>query len=119
MANQSLRDQILSADDTQHELVEVPQWGVTVEVRGMSGKARAQFLANYTDDSGRVQWDRLYPSLLVHAVFDPETGEQVFQPEDGDAINLKSGSALEIVSNVALRLSGLNQDQQKEAGKDS
>jgi hypothetical protein len=52
-------------------------------------------------------------------VFDPESGEQVFLPEDNDAINLKSGSALEVVANVSLRLSGLNQNEQKEAGKDS
>ncbi|CAB5220403.1 hypothetical protein UFOVP238_45 [uncultured Caudovirales phage] len=116
MASKTLREQILGAEDTQSELVEVPQWGVTVEVRGMSGKSRAQFLANYTDEVGRVQWDRLYPNLLIHTVFDPETSEQVFLAEDSDAINLKSGSALEIVANVSLRLSGLNQEQQKEAG---
>ena len=119
MASNSLREKILSSDDTQTELVDVPEWGVTLEVRGMSGKARAQFLANYTDEFGRVQWDKLYPNLLIHSVFDPETGEQVFLPEDNDAINLKSGSALEVVANVSLRLSGLNQNEQKEAGKDS
>lgn len=115
----NLRQLILDADDTQSETVNVPQWGVDLEVRGMSGKARARFLSSYTDENGNVQWDSLYPSLLIQTVYDPETGERVFQTEDADAINLKSGEALETVAQVSLRLSGLDQNQGKEAGKDS
>ena len=119
MAIKSLREQILASDDTQSETVEVPQWGVSVEVRGMSGKARATYLANYTDDNGRVQWEALYPTLLIQSVFDPDTGEKVFQDADAEAINMKSGEALETVAQVALRLSGMDREQQQEAGKDS
>ena len=31
-----LRDKILAANDVESELVEVPEWGVSVEVRSMS-----------------------------------------------------------------------------------
>lgn len=117
----SLRDIILAADDTVSEVVEVPQWGdVKIEVRGMTGKDRASFLSSYTDpDTGRVNWDRLYPSLITSTAFDPETGERVFQPEDAEAINAKSGAALEKVAQVALRLSGMQQSDEDAAGKRS
>ena len=117
----NLRDIILSADDTTSEVVEVPQWGdVKIEVRGMTGRDRAAFLSSYTDpDTGRVNWSMLYPSLITASAFDPDTGERIFNDEDGDAINGKSGAALEKVAQVALRLSGMQQEDEDKVGKSS
>lgn len=115
----SLRDQILAADDIESEIVPVPQWSVEVEVRGMSGTARATFLQSYTNEDGSVNWSALYPSLLIATVHDPATGERVFQDGDEDVINAKSGAALEKVAKVALRLSGMEQNAEEEAGKSS
>lgn len=116
----SLRDIILAADDASTELVEVPQWGVTIEVRGMSGRDRAAFLSSYTDpETGRVNWGMLYPSLITATAFDPDNGERIFDDGDADAINGKSGAALERVAQVALRLSGMQQEDEDKAGKSS
>ncbi len=115
----SLRDRILAAEDIQIEQVEVPEWGVTVEVRGMDGAARARYMEMFRDDDGRINYVALYPTAIIECVFDPGTGVRVFQEGDEAAINTKSGKALERVAGVVMRLSGMNEEAEKEAGNDS
>lgn len=104
----SLRDQILACKDIQSELVEVPQWGVTVEVKGMTGRQRAILLQDVMGPRGNVDLQKLYPQLVVFSAFDPETSEPVFLPGDIDAVAEKAGGALEVIAQVAMRLSGLD-----------
>lgn len=115
-----LRDKILAAEDIESEVVPVPQWDAKIEVRALDGRARARFFTQYINpETGDMDYERMYPSLLIQTCFDPETGEKVFTDDDHDALNAKSGAALETVAKVALRLSGLGKDAVKEAGKDS
>lgn len=104
----SLRDQILACKDIQSEVVEVPQWGATVEVRGMTGRQRALVLKESVDARGNVDLQKLYPHLVIVSCYDPETGEPVFLAGDFDAVAEKSGAALEVIAQVAMRLSGFN-----------
>lgn len=115
----SLRELIFAADDTESEIVTVPQWGVDIEVRSMTGKERAAFLESFTDEDGQVRWDALYPSLIIATSYDPETGEKVFHPDDHDALNSKSGAALEKVAQAGMRLSGMSEKAEESAGKSS
>jgi len=66
------------------------------------------------DPKGKMDLQKLYPRLVVLSTYDPETGQPVFKEGDQDAVNEKSGAALEIIAQVAMRLSGLNPE---EAGK--
>lgn len=103
-----LRKSILENEDIQQEIVAVPEWGGTkLEVRGMNGKDRASFLRRSTDSEGNIAYENFYPELLIATLFDPESGEKVFEPADRDALNQKSGAALERLAIVAQRLSGL------------
>jgi hypothetical protein len=103
-----LKKSILDADDIQSEIVEVPEWNVKVEVRGMNGRDRANFLKRSTNPvDGTLDYDKFYPELLIGTLFDPETGEKVFEGPDRDSLNTKSGKALERLATVAQRLSGL------------
>lgn len=111
----SLRDRILTAQDTTHELVDIPEWGVQVEVRSMSGAARAAIVQ--TGVSGQVDMARLMPEIIVMCTFDPETGEQVFTADDKALVMDKNGSALEKIMTVAMRLSGFTQNAVDDAGK--
>lgn len=115
----SLRERILAAQDQKSELVEVPEWGVTVEVRSLSGKQRAHVLQTAVDRKGNTDLEKLYPALLVETVFDPEDGERVFRAEDRDAINARNSGALERVAQVAMRLSGIDAGAQERAEKNS
>ncbi len=115
----SLKDQILAADDTTSEKVEVSEWGVTVEVRTMSGAARATILQSAVEDDGKVDLQKVYPDIIIGCTFDPETGERVFSPSDREILMQKSGAALDKVATVAMRLSGFTADAVDKAGKDS
>jgi len=110
-----LRDKILAAKDIQDEVVDVPEWGVKLLVRGLTGRQRARLLQNAVDANGNVDLERIYPELVIYSVYDPETGEQVFKPADRDALADKSGAALERIAQVAMRLSGLSANAVKEA----
>lgn len=117
MAN--LRDRILSASDIRRESVRVPEWDVDVEVRGLTGSQRARLMKNGFDARGGVDFERLYPELIIASTFDPETGQQVFSEADRDSLNGKSGAALEKVAQAAMRLSGLNPEAPEAAEKNS
>ena len=71
----SLRDRIIAADDIGKRLVEVPEWGVTVEVRTISAGQRSQMLKSAQDGGGGVDVDKLYPMLLIATCFDPDEDE--------------------------------------------
>ncbi|WLD92642.1 hypothetical protein [Alkalihalobacillus sp. AL-G] len=106
MAN--LRDQILNKKDIDSELVTIPEWDAEVDVRGLSGSARNRILSKAIDKKGNVDLDSIYPDLIIASTYDRNTGERIFGREDRDAINAKSGKALERITRVAMRLSGLD-----------
>lgn len=110
-----LRKRILETADIQSEMVEIPEWGVKVEVRGLTAAERAKLLQRAADPSGQLRLDRWFADLTIASTFDPETGERVFDPADRDALNSKSGSAVSKIVDVATRLSGLSEDSVEEA----
>ncbi len=103
-----LRDKVFLAQDIAKELVSVPEWGVEIEVRTMTALERSALLGAAYDENGRPDLTRIYPELLIAACYDPQSGEKVFEPADRDALNGKSGAALERVAQVAVRLAGLS-----------
>jgi hypothetical protein len=115
----SIRDRILTSDDIPSELVEVPLWGVTLEVRGMTGSDRATMLKAAMTPEGGVDLQAFYPEIVIACSYDPETGERVFVASDRDSIMAKSGKAIDAVATVGLRLSGMTEDTKKDLGKDS
>jgi hypothetical protein len=103
-----LRKTIFEADDIESEIVEIPQWGVKIEVRGMTSKERAKLLKS-TSVNGEVDFDRWFPDLIIATAHDPETGEKVFEAADRDMLNTKSGAAITRLAETASRLSGLGE----------
>lgn len=114
----SLRDRIIAVDDSQREIVMIPEWGFEVEIRGMSGASRASMTQDTADNNGNVNFNKMMPNLIVGSIYDPETGEQVFDDADASTVMAKSGSALDRIMTVAMRLSGFGADAIEEAGKD-
>jgi hypothetical protein len=118
----SKRDFIAQFDDTQRELVTIPEWGnVILEVRGMSGIERAHYIQvmqnlGEEEDGGITQ---LYPALLIHTVYDPDNGARVFNEGDEDMLNSKAGVVLERLAQLSIKLSGMASGQEDEAGKAS
>jgi hypothetical protein len=115
----SLRDRIIAVDDTQKEIVKIDEWGVEVEIRGMSGAARASISQDAAENNGNINFLKMMPELVVQCCFDPETGEQVFDSKDKELVMGKSGAALDRIVNIAMRLSGFADKAIDHAGKDS
>jgi hypothetical protein len=115
-----LRDVILATDDITIEEIEVPQWQVTVGVKTMSGYRRAQMMKRASDpETGIVDFEHLYPEIVIACCVDPETHEPLFRENDRDALNTKAGAALELIAGAGLRVSGLDKTAEKKLGKDS
>lgn len=115
----SIRDQIIAADDIKSELVEIPEWNVTILVKSMSGAERGQMLKAVTTANGQVDIGKAVSDVLIFTAHDPETGERIFTIEDRDLLNEKSGAAIQRAAEVGMRLSGLMPESIDEAGKDS
>ena len=115
----SLRDQILASDDIPSEKVPVPEWGVTVEVRGMTGAERTRIMDKAVDQQGGVNLQFVYPEIVIATSFDDITGEQIFKPSDRDTLLTKSAVALDRLAQVGMKLSGFAQESSDAAGKDS
>lgn len=114
----NIRDQIRQADDIETRLVEVPEWGVTIELRTPTVAARGAALADYIDENGLVDRARAYPSLVISCAYDPEDGSLLFTPADIGWLGEKSSAALERLGAVAVELSGLkNVEERIKAGK--
>ncbi len=107
MANE-LKSRIFDIDDIPTEVIAIEEWeDIKLEIRGMTGKERAGFLRRTTADGGEVSFEKFFPELVIATVYDPESGEKVFEPADRDHLNKKSGAALGRIADVAQRLSGL------------
>ncbi len=115
---QELRDKIASAQDIKKEIVHSNAWDCDVEVRGMSGAARAAVMeAGYSDD--KVDYLAFYPAVLIATCYVPETDTPLFDAGDRDMLNSKSATALEELALPAMKLSGLSKDDLKVAEKNS
>ena len=120
MAKLLTRDDILQADDLPRELVKVEPWGGSVYVRGLNGAERDQFEAEMIEWVGsgaerykRVTMDNARAKLAARTICD-EDGKRLFNDADIDLLAAKSAVGLQIVFDVAMRLSGLTKDEVEE-----
>jgi len=111
----SIRDTILGASDVPTELVEVPEWGTTVLIRGLTAGQMVDFYDRVAPD-GNLNRRYFYPELVIACACDPETGQPVFEPADRDALLGKSAAAVQIVGQRAAALSGMAADSKESFG---
>lgn len=104
--SQSIRDKIKVAQDRPEETVEIPEWGVTLRMRGLSA-ADAAALAVETDD-------QLYSQRLLARCLYDEAGVLVYPtPEDAAELMAKSLPIVHRLLLVANRLNGKPEDGEK------
>ncbi|MFO1038153.1 MAG: hypothetical protein U1E45_15050 [Geminicoccaceae bacterium] len=112
-----LRDQILTADDLPRQAVEMPEWGCTVWVRGLTAGERDIYVDRYAK---RVKdGDPQAMALLVVLGTVDETGANVFTLDDVEAVGRKASTALEKVARPIRDLSGLSPASVEAAEKNS
>jgi hypothetical protein len=104
------REDILSAQDTVIEDVEVPEWGGVVCVKSLSAYDRDKLEASMLREKGKtrtVSLDDFSAKLFAATVCD-EKGKLLFTESDVPSLSKKSAAALRRVLEVAQRLSGMN-----------
>lgn len=113
------RDQILEANDIPQEEVDVPEWGGTVLVRGLTGEERDDFEGEVVQMRGKETRMNLknFRAKLVARTIVNEEGERIFSDSDVKALGKKSGLALQRVFEIAQRLSGLSDQDVEELVK--
>ena len=113
------RDGILQSEDRQFEVVDVPEWGPGAQVRvsSLSGSERDTFEQSITVRRGMevsVNLVNARAKLCVLTMVD-DNGDRLFADEDVFELGKKNATALNRVFEVAQRLSGLTEDDVKEA----
>ena len=110
------REAILAAEDRVVEEVEVPEWGGLVRVKGLSGTERDQFEASVAERKGkktRMNLANIRARLVQRCVIG-EDDKPLFKPNDVTALGAKSAAALDRVFEVAMRLSGMRDEDIEE-----
>ncbi len=113
------REQILEVQDIQSQIVDVPEWGGSVKVQGMTGEERDGFEASTFKGKGKdiqLNWRNIRAKLVAHSVVNGD-GKRVFNDRDVKALGKKSAAALDRVFAVAQELSGITQDDVEELAK--
>lgn len=107
---------ILKVSDIQRELVAVPEWGGDVWVKGLTGAERGQYEKSILTIRGKdqtINMAHIRAKLASLSICD-EAGARLFTDADVEALDGKSAAALERVFTVAMRLSGLGEQDVKE-----
>lgn len=123
------REQILSASDLPREEVEVPEWGGTIIVQGMTAAERGAYEQSFTkqvkDKRGGARTEtnsdamrEVRERLAVRCIVD-DKGERLFGDGDVRALGEKSAVALERVARVAQRLNGVTEEDMEELAGNS
>jgi hypothetical protein len=109
------RDQILATKIPTVE-VNVPEWGGSVLVRGLTGLERERYLAAMDADKKSDTNPTVY--LVIAGVVD-EAGSPVFDYSDADLLLAKSLKTLLTLSNKVIELSGLSAKAEEDLEKNS
>lgn len=110
------KEQILRVKDIVSREVEVPEWGGSVMVRGMTGIERDAFEAKILDQSGKkakVNLQNARARLVSITVVDAD-GDRLFSENEVVLLGTKSATALSRVYDVAASLSGISDEDIEE-----
>jgi hypothetical protein len=114
---------ILGMDDRRTETVEVPEWGVSVLIRGLTGGEREAWEQSFVSNTGtakqRTNYNNFRAKLVVKCVLNPTTGGAMFGTEHIIPLSQKNAAALARVYDVAARLSGISKEDAEELSGNS
>lgn len=113
------RELILKAQDLKRESAEVPEWGGTLFIRGMSGAERDAFETSLFSKNGAERiftGDNIRAKLLVRCIVD-DKGERLFGDDDVAALGQRNAATLDRLYDIAQRLSGIGNAELETAVK--
>lgn len=100
---------IIAVSDIKKEEVEVPEWGGSVMVYGLTGKQRGELEASVMEMNGQTQVMHLQnlKVMMCSLTLRDENGKRMFDTDEIGELGAKSAQALERIFEVAQRLSGM------------
>jgi len=100
------KDQILGAVDFKYEEIEVPEWGGSVRLRGLSAAERDEFEASVgvTQDLTNMR-----ARLVVNCLID-EDGNRLFKNSEAKALGEKNATVMNRLFDKCRELSGMTDD---------
>jgi hypothetical protein len=110
------KEQILKAEDLKTEIVEVEEWGGSVNVRTMTGTERDAFEQSIVEGKDKTNLANIRARLCAVTIVD-ENGNRLFNDEDVVELGKKSAAALDRVATVAQKLNGFRNKDIEELGK--
>lgn len=117
------RADILNAVDVKTEEVQVPEWGGSVYVRGLTAGERDKWEASLYSAEKRgssfevvAHKDNIRAKFLVVSIVDEE-GKLMFTAGDIEALSKKSAAPVDRLFAVAQRLSGMTKEDVEELEK--
>lgn len=113
------KEQILAANDTTFETVEVPEWGGSVKVKSMTGIERDKFEESVFEQKGKDTKMNLknFRAKLCALTMVDEAGNRLFGEDEIPALGKKSAKALDRVFTIAQSLNGIGQKEVEELTK--
>jgi len=114
------KEQILAAADLPEEVVDVPEWGGKVLIRGMTGAERDKFEESVMVTRGNnreLNLRNFRAKLVALSIVDPVTKERMFSDNEIAELGKKSARALQRVFEAALRLNGMTDQSVEELTK--
>lgn len=112
---------ILDADDIRSEYVEVPEWGGTVKVTGLTGEQRNKVGTLMRAEAKKTNEDdalAFFQMRIAAASMIDEEGKRLFSQNDVAKLAKKSAVAIQRVYDAAARLSGIGEEAIEEAKED-
>ena len=101
------RDAIIAAKDIHTEVVSVPEWGLRVRLRSLSGHDRDLYDAEtFQAQMGGTPLTDFRARRIAKAMID-DTGRRLFSDADVALLARKSAGPLDRLDDVVLRLSGM------------
>ncbi len=118
------REAIIEAKDLPQEVVDVPEWGGEVLVRGMSSAERDAYMDAHVKIEGMVEGKPTVTianseALLVAKCLINEDGKRLFKDSEAPILAKKSGAVVHRISAIVERLSGLGAEDLKAMEKNS
>lgn len=115
------KEAILGNEDLPVESVFVKEWKADIYLRGLTAAERDQFESTLFSGEGKDRkqnFSNMRARLLVLTICD-EKGNRLFADTDADSLGKKSASALNKLFIKAQELSGIGQEDVREAIKNS
>ena len=99
------RDDVVKAQDVPREVIDVPEWGGEMEIRGLNAAAGQRVANAVSEDPDGVKWRCIAVALSCV----DESGALLFDELDVQMLAEKSWAAVLRVSDAILRLSRARQ----------